>query len=54
MKYFAFIFMFPTALIVGLIGIFKKEIYKKQIFRNGWFLLFINLFFWSLILKALL
>jgi hypothetical protein len=44
MKYLALTYVFPTALIIGLLGIFKKGIYQKHIFRNGWFLFIINSF----------
>lgn len=49
MKYFALFLMFPTALLVGLFGFFFKELYKKPIFRNGWFLVLFNSFVWVLI-----
>lgn len=49
MRYFALAYIFPTALIVGLLGFFKKELYKSYIFRNGWFLFLFNLIVWLFI-----
>jgi hypothetical protein len=54
MKYLALTYVFPTALIIGLLGIFKKGIYQKHIFRNGWFLFIINSFAWLLIVALLI
>lgn len=49
MKYLALTYVFPTALIIGLLGIFKKGIYQKHIFRNGWFLFLFNALAWIMI-----
>jgi hypothetical protein len=49
MKYFALFLMLPTAIVVGLFGFFYKELYKKPIFKNGWFLVIFNLLIWFLI-----